>query len=271
MSVRTFQMSALVLVGCGLAACGRHEEGGEWMATAAAGVASEPKSSVTVDVGGGVAMDFVLAPAGSFTMSCDDDLPGAPPRRRVTIEKPFYLARYETTQAQWQAVMGSNPSEFDGPNNPVENVSWDDCRRFLAKLNERTHGTRFHLPTEEQWEYACRAGSTTKWNCGDDESAVEQCAWFAKDSGRSTHAVGGKKPNAWGLYDMHGNVWEWCDDAPPGECGDGPARVAADRVFRGGSWYFTAAGARSGCRAWGDAAELRRSTVGFRVAMNVAR
>jgi formylglycine-generating enzyme required for sulfatase activity len=272
MAARSFSGGALVLVGLVIAACGRGGEDGGWTTAATAGVGSELKPSWTVDVGGGAAMDFVLVPAGNFTMSSDDGLTDPPPSRRVVIAKPFYLARYETTQAQWQAVMGTNPSRFTGPKNPVENVSWDDCRRFLAKLNARSQGGKFGLPTDEQWEYACRAGSTTKWSSGDAESGVEQCAWFAKDSGQTTHPVGEKKPNAWGLYDMHGNVWEWCDDAPPGECGDGPsAGGAPDRIFRGGSWYFTAAGARSGSRAWGDAARLRQPTVGFRVAMNLAR
>jgi formylglycine-generating enzyme required for sulfatase activity len=270
MSARSIATCALVVVVGMLAACARNAGDGEWMAAAAVRAAPEPKPSLTVDVGDGVEMDFVLVPAGDFTMSSDDGLPDAAPRR-VAIANPFYLARYETTQQQWQAVMGTNPSEFKGAKNPVENVSWNDCRRFVDKLNERTRGAKFALPTEEQWEYACRAGTTTKWSSGDDETRVEQVAWFAKDSGRTTHPVGEKKPNAWGLYDMHGNVWEWCDDAAPGECGDGPARAGADRIFRGGSWYFTAAGARSGLRAWGDAAELRRSTVGLRVAMSVAQ
>jgi formylglycine-generating enzyme required for sulfatase activity len=228
-------------------------------------------TSTSVNVGGDLTMDFVLIRAGAFAMSSDNGLPDAPAPRRIDVDKPFYLARYETTQAQWQAVMGTNPSEFKGPNLPVENVSWSDCRSFLARLNARSPGAGFDLPTEAQWEYACRAGSTTKWCTGNDESRVEQCAWFVGDSGFSTHPVGEKKPNAWGLHDMHGNVWEWCADTVAGECGDGPRREGegTNRVFRGGSWYYSAAGARSGSRGWGDAANLRRSTVGFRVAMIV--
>ena len=164
----------------------------------------------------------------------------------MRITKPFYLGKYLVTQEQWEAVMGNNPSNFKGPKNPVEEVSWDDCQQFLDKLNDKIGPAEAssQLPSEAQWEYACRAGSTTRYCFGDDESGLGEYAWYDGNSGGKTHPVGEKKPNAWGLYDMHGNVWEWCQDwydggyyaKSPTDDPTGPA-TGSNRVNRGGCWF----------------------------------
>ena len=163
-------------------------------------------------------MKLVLIPPGEFDMgSPDSDISASyreKPQHRVRITRPFYLGKYPVTQPQWEAVMGSNPSNVKGPKNPVETVSWDLCQLFLKKLNAKIagHGGTFVLPTEAQWEYACRAGTTTKFYCGDDEALLTEYAWYKANGGDKTHPVGEKMPNPWGLYDMSGNVWQWCQD-----------------------------------------------------------
>jgi formylglycine-generating enzyme required for sulfatase activity len=232
------------------------------------------KKLVRLDLGKGVMIDFVLIRPGTFTMGSDEGN-NEKPVHKVTITKPFYLGKYLVTQEQWEAVMGNNPSNFKGPKNPVENVSWDDCQAFCAKLAASYRGT-FRPPTEAQWEYACRAGSTGKYCFGDNETQLGEYAWYSDNSGQKTHPVGEKKSNAWGLYDMHGNVWEWCQDwydngyyaGSPADDPPGPA-TGSDRVGRGGSWYFPAGRCRSADR-FGFGPGYRIIHLGFRVSRVLA-
>ena len=177
--------------------------------------------------------------------------------------RDFRMGRFPVTQAQWEAVTGENPSEFKGADRPVEMVSWDDCRAFLETLNAtpaaKASGLAFRLPTEEEWETACRAGATGKYCRLADgteitEDTLGEVAWFDEDVFKgSTHPVGQKKPNAFGLYDMHGNVWEWTATA-----------VDEDRVFRGGSWFYPAWGCGSSLRYWFSPSN-RHDELGFRL------
>jgi formylglycine-generating enzyme required for sulfatase activity len=192
--------------------------------------------------GGGapVGMTFVKIPAGTFMMGSPDSESGRysneGPQHQVTISKAFELQTTEVTQSQWQAVMGSNPSKFKGPDLPVEMVSWDDAQAFITKLNAMGDGYRYRLPTEAEWEYAVRAGTTGPY-AGD----LDAMAWYDKNSGDTSHPVATKAANAWGLYDMHGNVWEWVQDwygnydASAVTDPVGPSS-GSSRVHRGGGW-----------------------------------
>jgi len=241
------------------------------MAGPAFSEAKDPPKGLAVDLGGGVKLDLVLIPAGSFTMGDDKGDDREKPTHKVTITKPFYLGKYEVTQEQWEAVMGSNPSHFKGPKNPVEQVSWADCQQFLVKLNAKTggRGGKFVLPTEAQWEYACRAGSTGKFCFGDDEKQLGEYAWYDENSEDKTHPVGEKRPNAFGLYDMHGNVWEWCQDwyeTYGAEAVTDPRcpETGSFRVYRGGGWNRNARCCRSAYR-FGFTPGIRDDDLGFRV------
>lgn len=223
---------------------------------AARDVAQAPDKIETIDLGGGVTMQFVPIPAGSFTMGSDQNIGDGDesPKHQVTFTQPFYLGTCEVTQEQWEKIMGGNPSEFRGPKLPVDTVSWDDCQSFLARLQQQT-GRQFALPTEAQWEYACRAGTTTAWNFGSTGANAGDYAWIGENSGGTTHPVGTKQPNAWGLHDMYGNVWEWCADwyekhtYASGAVVDprGPA-AGESRILRGGAWGEHVDNARSSIR-----------------------
>jgi hypothetical protein len=165
------------------------------------------------------------------------------------------IGKYEVTQGQWKAVMGNNPSDFTGcgDNCPVEQVSWDDVQQFIHKLNQMT-GQRYRLPTQDEWYAACQAGGHSKY-CGSD--SIGTVAWYEDNSGGSSHPVGQKQPNAWGLYDMSGNVWEWTSSCKEGDC--------SQREFRGGSWNIWPAYARSTRRILGATTDLS-DYLGFRLA-----
>ncbi|MEW5912374.1 MAG: SUMF1/EgtB/PvdO family nonheme iron enzyme, partial [Thermodesulfobacteriota bacterium] len=224
-----------------------------------------------------VGMEFALIPAGSFMMgspeSDEDGYEGERPQHRVEITKPFYLGVTEVTQGQWKAVMGNNPSYYFkqcGDDCPVEGVSWSDAQEFIRRLNRREGKELYRLPTEGEWEYACRAGSSTRYSFGDSESALGDYGWYRSNSGMGTHPVARKKANAWGLYDMHGNVWEWVSDwygsysASPTRDPQGPSSGSA-RVIRGGSWNYFPRLLRSADRLRSDPSN-RNLNVGFRVA-----
>ncbi len=197
------------------------------------------------------------------------------PQHRVKITQPFYLGRCEVTQAQWEAVMGDNPSNFKNSAGPVEKVSWAKTQQFLKKLNRNysTKGMKFVLPTEAQWEYAARAGSTTAYFFGDDEAMLGEYGWCGTDvNSGTTHSVGQLKPNAWGLHDIYGNVWEWCADgygadyyaSSPSTDPLGCFR-SSDRIGRGSAWGGTQVQCRSAYRGHVDNGH-RYAEVGFRLA-----
>jgi formylglycine-generating enzyme required for sulfatase activity/serine/threonine protein kinase len=212
-------------------------------------------------------MEFKLLPGGTFTMGEGDEA------HEVTLTQPFEIGVYEVTQEQYERVMGINPSEFKAPQNPVEQVSWDDavefCRTLSAVPAEKAAGYVYRLPTEAEWEYSCRAGTTTMYSFGNSESGLGGYAWYAKNSGKTTLPVGVKKPNPWGLYDMHGNVNEWCQDwygdYPSGSVTDptGPAS-GSQRLHRGGSWSSSSGYCRSAIRGR-FTPDGRASYLGFRV------
>ena len=216
---------------------------------------AEPKAAnptkAVVPVANSIGMHFVPIPAGTFTM-------GDEYAHKVTLTQSFHLGQHEVTQEQYEKVMGATPSEFKGPQKPVEQVSWDDAVEFCRKLSElpgeKSTGYVYRLPTEAEWEYACRAGTTTEYSFGDSKSELGDYAWYDKNSGKTTHPVGGKKPNAWGLYDMHGNVFEWCHDwygdYPSGSVTDPTgAASGSHRVARGGSWSLYSDHCRSANRS----------------------
>jgi formylglycine-generating enzyme required for sulfatase activity len=229
----------------------------------------------TLDLGGGVKMVFVRIPAGRFMMGDPPEAQGkdydrAKPRHEVTLTRAFYLGKSEVTQAQYERLMGNNPSKWKGADLPVEQVSWPECRAFCEKLGEVT-GRKTRLPTEAEWELACRAGTTTRFSFGDSDAGLPGMGWFRGNSGGKTHPVGRKKPNKLGLYDMHGNVWEWCLDKWGGFSADavtdpkGPSK-GRKRVVRGGSWHSVPVRCRSASREYVQ--PPRYHSVGFRVAMD---
>ena len=228
----------------------------------------KPGKVEVIDLGKGVRLEMVLVPAGEFKME-GKKIPVDPfsPQHEVTLTKPYYMGKYEVTQEQWFEIMGGNPSKEKGRMLPVTNVSWNDCQDFIKKLNAKTNGG-YRLPTEAEWEYACRAGTTTKYSVGDKITPKD--ANYRDSKIGEPVAVGSYKPNAFGLYDMHGNVWEWCEDwyadYQAGAVTDpkGPA-TGSVRVLRGGSYNFYVSNARSSSR-YSVTPFVRYYGYGFRLA-----
>jgi formylglycine-generating enzyme required for sulfatase activity len=218
-------------------------------------------------------IQMVLVRGGTFTMGCtskqgSDCYGDEKPAHRVTVSD-FYIGKYEVTQAQWKAVMGSNPSYFKGNNLPVENVSWNDVQEFISKLNAKT-GQNSRLPTEAEWEYAARGGASTRGYKYSGSNNVGEVAWYGDNSGRKTHPVGTKAANELGIYDMSGNVWEWCSDwygAYSSSSQTNPIGLTTGtrRVNRSGSGIVSASYCRVCCRA-GDSPDGRDGLLGFRLA-----
>ena len=194
-----------------------------------------------------IGMELVLIPAGTFRMGGDKKLERAEdhetPRHVVKISSAFFMGKYEVTQAQWSEIMNNNPSEFKDGTRPMERVSWNDAQAFIQKLNIKEGTNTYRLPTEAEWEYAARAGSESSYGFGGDVDILSQYAWYNKNSAGETHPAGQLKPNAWGLFDMHGNVHEWCQDwfdrkyytQSPSNDPSGPSSGLA-KALRGGDW-----------------------------------
>ena len=230
-------------------------------------------------------MEFVLIPAGSFMMGDAKGETNETPVHRVTIINPYYLGKYEVTQAQWEAVMGNNPSEnhHKGPNHPVNWVSWRDAKEFIERLNAKEGHKRYRLPTEAEWEYAARAGTNSAYFFGDSPKELSKYAWYTDNAGRKVHPVGQKAANPWGLYDVYGNVQEWVEDTyardyykkSPVTSPEGP-KIYGEKVFRGGGCDDLAASCRSGWR-FGNSMDrrsgyspgLRLAPIGFRLALTL--
>ena len=238
--------------------------------------ASQSPQIRTETLPGNIKLEMVKIPAGSFLMgsadnhkSADDD-EEEKPQHRVNLQE-FYLGKYPVTQEQYQTIMGNNPSHCkDNPKNPVENVLWNEAQAFCQKLSEKT-GKKYRLPSEAEWEYACRAGTQTSYYFGDNPDLLKEYACYGNNSASKTHPVGQKKPNNWGLYDMHGNVWEWCEDGWQENYQNAPTDGTASsdnysqinyRVLRGGSWINSPRDCRSASRHY-DGFSLNH--YGFRV------
>ena len=218
--------------------------------------------------------NMVYVEGGTFTMGAtfEQQEPDydEKPTHRVSLSS-FYIGKYEVTQALWKAVMGSNPSHWKGDNLPVENVSWNDCQTFLRKLNAMT-GKNFRLPTEAEWEFAARGGNRSRGYQYSGSNVLSDVAWYADNSGSKTHNVGTKAPNELGIYDMSGNVWEWCQDWKGSYIGSaqtnpkGPSS-GSYRVDRGGSWFNFAWSCRVACR-YCHTPDYRYFDLGFRLALS---
>jgi formylglycine-generating enzyme required for sulfatase activity len=235
--------------------------------------ANNKPPTVPREIVNSIGAKLVRIEPGTFMMGSAASEEAGGRQHKVTLTRAFYMQTTPVTQAQWARAMGPNLSHFRGETLPVEQVTWMDAVEFCKRLSQM-EGKKYHLPTEAQWEYACRAGTTTRYNTGDSEAALAEAGWYSANSGNQTRPVGTKSPNKWGIFDMHGNVWEWCHDVhgeyPAAAVTDptGPEqKPSASRVLRGGAWYIEAASCRSACRIC-NTPDIRYNVVGFRVVMD---
>ncbi|WP_308589737.1 SUMF1/EgtB/PvdO family nonheme iron enzyme [uncultured Prevotella sp.] len=230
---------------------------------------------ITIPVKDGISIDMVRVEAGTFTMGATAEMKDPyideKPTHQVTLTNDYYIGKNEVTQALWQAVMGNNPSSFKGDNLPVEKVSWNDCQEFISKLNRIT-GKTFRLPTEAEWEYAARGGNKSRGYQYSGSNNLSDVAWYYDNSGSKTHSVGTKQANELGIYDMSGNVWEWCQDwkgfySSFSQVNPTGADSGSGRVYRGGSWSYFARLCRSSCRN-SYSPDGRYSSLGLRLVLS---
>ena len=231
---------------------------------------------ITIPVKDGICIEMVKVEGGTFMMGATSEMKNPnsneKPVHQVTLTNDYYMGKYEVTQALWQAVMGSNPSEYKGDNLPVETVSWNDCQKFISKLNSLT-GRMFRLPTEAEWEYAARGGKESRGYQYSGSSNISDVAWYDENSGSKTHPVGTKQANELGIYDMTGNVWEWCSDwyssySSSSQTNPTGSDSGSARVSRGGGWFNDASYCRLSVRFY-YTPDSRLDILGLRLALSV--
>ena len=237
--------------------------------------ASLSGNTIIIPVKDGISIDMIRVEAGTFTMGATTEMKDPwddeKPTHQVTLTNDYYIGKYEVTQALWKAVMGKNPSNFKGDNLPVEEVSWNDCQKFISKLNSIT-GKTFRLPTEAEWEYAARGGKKSRGYQYSGSNNLSDVAWYTDNSGSKTHTVGSKQANELGIYDMSGNVYEWCQDwkgsySSSSQVNPTGDNSGSDRVCRGGSWFDSAGGCRSSYRYY-STPDCRGNNLGLRLVLS---
>jgi formylglycine-generating enzyme required for sulfatase activity len=231
-------------------------------------------NNIAINLDKNLALELQWIPPGEFLMGSPETEDGhessESPEHKVRLTHGFWMGKYPVIQQQWQAIMNSNPSKFVDPHQPVEMVSWNDAQEFISRLNKLGRGS-FRLPTEAEWEYACRGETTTRFCSGDDEHGLTQVAWFAANSNGHPHPAGTKEPNAFGLYDMHGNVFEWVSDwdgpySPDDSIDPAGPPTGSKRVLRGGCCLCNTLNCRTANR-YSKAPDGKNINIGFRVIM----